>query len=61
MDFKKTRDCVFEEGRVRVYASDEMFAQMQRDRTLSQINNVASLPGLEGKAMVMPDGHEGYC
>jgi len=60
MDFKKTRDCVFEDDEVRVYASDEMLAQMQRDRTFGQIRNVAKLPGLEGKAMVMPDGHEGY-
>ncbi|OIO28455.1 hypothetical protein AUJ16_01080, partial [Candidatus Micrarchaeota archaeon CG1_02_60_51] len=60
MEFNKARDCVFESGKVRVYASDEMLAQMQRDRTLGQIGNVAALPGLEGKAMVMPDGHEGY-
>lgn len=54
------RDCVFENGGVRIYASEEMLGQMTRDRTLGQIRNVASLPGLEGKAMVMPDGHEGY-
>ncbi|MFH0835101.1 MAG: hypothetical protein V1881_02060 [Candidatus Micrarchaeota archaeon] len=60
MEFKKTRDCVFENEKVRVYADDELFGTMQRDRTLSQIQNVAELPGLVGKAMVMPDGHEGY-
>lgn len=60
MNLKKTRDCVFESEKVRVYASEAMLEQMKGDRTIGQIDNVSRLPGLEGKAMVMPDGHSGY-
>ena len=44
----------------RVFATDKMFATMGRDRTFGQLRNVASLPGIVGKACLMPDGHEGY-
>ncbi len=60
MEFKKVRDCVFENEKVRIYANESMLAKIQSDRTIGQIDNVSKLPGLEGKAMVMPDGHSGY-
>jgi tRNA-splicing ligase RtcB len=44
----------------RVFATDKMFATMGKDRTFGQLRNVASLPGIVGKACLMPDGHEGY-
>jgi tRNA-splicing ligase RtcB len=45
---------------VRVFATKDLFNQMQRDRTFWQATNVAKLPGIVDRAIVMPDGHEGY-
>ena len=45
---------------VRVFATSDLFSQMRRDRTFSQAVNVACMPGIVGKSIVMPDGHEGY-
>lgn len=45
---------------VRIFATELLFSQMQRDRTLSQAVNVACMPGIVGPSIVMPDGHEGY-
>jgi tRNA-splicing ligase RtcB (3'-phosphate/5'-hydroxy nucleic acid ligase) len=44
----------------RVFATDKMMSTMGKDRTFGQLRNVASLPGIVGKACLMPDGHEGY-
>lgn len=44
----------------RVYATREMLDAVFGDRTLDQLVNVATLPGIQGRAMVMPDAHEGY-
>jgi tRNA-splicing ligase RtcB len=52
------------EGRMRVdarvFATEKMLSTMGKDRTFSQLKNVATLPGIVGKACLMPDGHEGY-
>lgn len=45
---------------VHIYASDELIDDFLQDRTTVQIMNVATLPGIEKAAIVMPDGHEGY-
>lgn len=45
---------------VRVIATETLKEQMSRDRTLEQIRNVSTLPGIIKHALVMPDGHEGY-
>lgn len=45
---------------VHVYASDALLSKMQTDRTLRQARNVASMPGILGHGVVLPDGHEGY-
>jgi len=45
---------------VRVYAGEGLAAKMSSDRTLGQAANVASLPGIVGHVVVLPDGHEGY-
>lgn len=44
----------------RIYASEKMFEEIQRDRSLEQLMNVATLPGIERWALAMPDVHEGY-
>jgi tRNA-splicing ligase RtcB len=44
----------------RVWADEELWEQIRRDRTLWQLMNVATLPGIVGQAQVMPDAHEGY-
>src|SRR3989344_4127357 len=67
MQLKKVRDAVYESPKtgemnvpVRVYAREEMLPLLQKDRTLWQAQNVATLPGIINAALVMPDGHEGY-
>ncbi len=53
-----------QEGKMRVpariFATPKLFATMGKDRTFSQLKNVASLPGIVKNALLMPDGHEGY-
>lgn len=44
----------------RVFANDEVVSFMGKDRTLGQLRNVATLPGIVKYAAVMPDAHEGY-
>ena len=44
----------------RIFANDKLINMMMSDRTLKQLRNVASLPGIVRAAYLMPDGHEGY-
>ena len=44
----------------RFYASEVMLGQILADRSLEQLANVATLPGIVGFALAMPDIHEGY-
>lgn len=44
----------------RVYASEKMLGEITRDRSLEQLVNVATLPGICDYALLMPDAHEGY-
>jgi len=44
----------------RVYADEALWEQISRDRTLEQLMNVATLPGIVEAAYAMPDAHEGY-
>ena len=44
----------------RVYATEIMLEAILRDRSLDQLVNVATLPGIRGYAIAMPDVHEGY-
>src|SRR5262245_22902249 len=44
----------------RVFADAELLAQIQRDRSLAQLINVTTLPGIVQAALGMPDMHEGY-
>ena len=44
----------------RVLASEPLLDAILEDRSLVQLVNVASLPGIKGASLVMPDVHEGY-
>lgn len=45
---------------VRIFASRRMLEQVLTDRSLEQAVNAATLPGLVGEVIVMPDVHQGY-
>lgn len=67
MEIKKLEEFVWEiprQGQMRVpvliYTSSKLLESIKRDKTLFQAQNVACLPGIQKKAYVMPDGHQGY-
>jgi tRNA-splicing ligase RtcB len=43
-----------------IYANDDLIGQIEKDQTLEQVANVATLPGLVGRSLAMPDAHQGY-
>ena len=43
-----------------IYANENLIRQIQKDQTLDQVANVATLPGLVGRSLAMPDAHQGY-
>src|SRR4029450_3502430 len=43
-----------------VYANDVLIRQIEKDQTVDQVANVATLPGLAGRSLAMPDAHQGY-
>ena len=43
-----------------VYADQKMMTAIRSDQSLQQVVNVATLPGITGKSMAMPDVHWGY-
>ncbi len=43
-----------------IYADDALFAAIRNDPALVQVCNVATLPGIVGASMAMPDIHWGY-
>jgi tRNA-splicing ligase RtcB len=44
----------------RILASEPLLDAIMEDRSLVQLVNVASLTGIQGASLVMPDVHEGY-
>src|SRR5919201_44733 len=44
----------------RVFADAELLEAISRDSSLEQLQNVATLPGIVGAALAMPDIHQGY-
>jgi tRNA-splicing ligase RtcB (3'-phosphate/5'-hydroxy nucleic acid ligase) len=44
----------------RVFADRELIGEIAADRSLDQLQNVATLPGITGAALAMPDIHQGY-
>jgi tRNA-splicing ligase RtcB len=45
---------------VLVFASEPLLEQIRRDLSLQQAVNVATLPGIVGPSLAMPDIHQGY-
>ncbi|MEA3476012.1 MAG: RtcB family protein [Candidatus Cloacimonadota bacterium] len=66
-EIKKVSKAIWEiprKGNMRVparfYALESMLPQIIRDNALSQVVNVATLPGIQKYSMAMPDIHYGY-
>lgn len=68
-DFQKINDYLWEipksfraDMRVpaRIYTSGKMLEATFKDRSIGQLVNVATLPGIVNYSMAMPDIHEGY-
>src|SRR5215467_12053079 len=43
-----------------VYANELLLEAIRRDQSLEQAANIAMLPGIVGRALAMPDIHQGY-
>jgi len=43
-----------------IYASERLLEKIQKDKSLEQAKNVAMLPGILKKSIVLPDAHQGY-
>src|ERR1051325_2774453 len=43
-----------------VFANERLLEAIRLDQSLQQAANVAMLPGIVGKALAMPDIHQGY-
>lgn len=68
-DFRKINDYLWEIPRsfggdmrvpARIYVSEKMLQDSFQDRSIGQLINVATLPGITKYALAMPDIHEGY-
>jgi len=44
----------------RAYVAEKMLEESFKDRSLEQLVNIATLPGIQKYALAMPDMHEGY-
>lgn len=44
----------------RIYASEKIIGDVFKDKSLEQLVNVATFPGIVNYALAMPDMHEGY-
>jgi tRNA-splicing ligase RtcB (3'-phosphate/5'-hydroxy nucleic acid ligase) len=44
----------------RIFADRELLNAIERDRSLEQVQNIATLPGIVDAALAMPDIHQGY-
>ncbi|HXX66924.1 MAG TPA: RtcB family protein [Polyangiaceae bacterium] len=67
--FERTDDVIHEASKnlrpgmgvpARILADDVLLDQIARDRSVEQLLNVATLPGVVGHVVGMPDMHEGY-
>lgn len=45
---------------VRIFATRQLLEEIEGDKSLEQAINAATLPGLVGQVLVMPDVHQGY-
>ena len=67
MEIKKISNFEWEIPRIgkmnvsgKIFASEEILENIKKDKTIEQIKNVASLPGIIGYSFAMPDAHQGY-
>jgi len=69
-DFVKISDWIWEIPKsfrndmkvpARAYISEKLLEESLKDRSLEQLVNVATLPGILNYSLAMPDMHEGYC
>jgi len=67
MEVKKIKDSIWEvkkEGKmnvpVEIYASEPLLNKMKEDNCIQQGINVACMPGIVKKSIMMPDAHQGY-
>lgn len=67
MEIKKISQDIYEipkEGNMkvpaRIFASEKIFENIKKDKTIEQIKNVACLPGILKTAIALPDAHQGY-
>lgn len=44
----------------RIYASEKLIKNIQKDKTLEQVENVAKLPGILKASIAVADAHQGY-
>ncbi len=68
-NFKKLSDWLWEipksfrsdmQVSARAYVSEKMLEESFKDRSLEQLVNISTLPGIQKYALAMPDMHEGY-
>lgn len=66
-NFKKINNWLWEYPRIsrmnvpaRIYISEKMLDEVFKDKSVEQLINVATLPGIVNYSMAMPDIHEGY-
>ncbi|MHA1794245.1 MAG: RtcB family protein [Promethearchaeota archaeon] len=45
---------------VRIYANDELIKRIKQDKTIDQLTNIATLPGIQKFAIGLSDSHQGY-
>jgi len=45
---------------VKIFANEKLMEKMQEDNCIQQGINVATLPGIKGFSVMMPDAHQGY-
>ncbi|MEX2116230.1 MAG: RtcB family protein [Bacteroidota bacterium] len=43
-----------------IYADESLIKAIEKDQTMDQVANVATLPGMVGRSLAMPDAHQGY-
>jgi tRNA-splicing ligase RtcB len=43
-----------------VFANEHLLEAIRKDQSLEQAANIAMLPGIVGRALAMPDIHQGY-
>lgn len=44
----------------KIFASEKLIEDIKQDKTLEQVKNVATLPGIIKASIAMPDAHQGY-